>query len=76
MPYRPRFLFACINREIRYEYMQRLLYDITWYWPNDYYPTREDYRAVGCVLFVLMWQSWAGILLTIVSAIIYKHTKE
>lgn len=59
--------------------MQRLLDDITWYWPDDYYPTREDHSPVASMLFVLIRQSWAilaGVLLTIVATVIYKRTKE
>jgi hypothetical protein len=79
MPYLPHFLFACANRETRCHYMQRILDYIMWYWPGEYYPTREVYSAVGCIVFVLTWQSWAilaGILLTVVAAVIYKYTKE
>lgn len=79
MPYRPRFLFACVNRETRCHYMQRILDYIMWYWPGPYYPTREVYSAVGCIVFVLTWQSWAilaGIFLTIVATVIYKCTRE
>ena len=59
--------------------MQRILNDVQWYWPGDYYPTREDHRAVSCVLFVLIWQSWAilaATLLSIIAAVIYRLTKE
>lgn len=79
MPYRPRFLFACVGRETRCHYMQRILDYIMWYWPGPYYPTREVYSAIGCIVFVLIWQSWAilaGIFSTVVATVIYKCTQE
>ncbi len=79
MPCRPRFMFACFSRSTRHQDMQKLLDSITFSWPDDYYPAREDYSAVGRVLFVLIWQSWAvlaGILITIIATIIHERTKE
>jgi hypothetical protein len=50
-----------------------------WHWPGPYHPTREVYSAIGCIVFVLIWLSWAiltGILVTIAATVIYKCTRE